>query len=169
MLHASNALINDFGGGFIVNIGSTLQLGMYNPAASTWGVIPSGASRSLLGLSHTGRVGTLTKQVTTVINAMYASDEIGLAEWLGAVRRYHAGKLVKPVREIEALPELDSRDKTRVSATLAAMGADEAGRRQIAVQQRQSVVDRLTYYQTLKRSMRRVPQSTVHSRRLGWT
>lgn len=75
------------------------------------------------------RVGTLTKQATTVINAMYASDEIGLAEWLGAVRRYHAGKLVKPVREIEALPELDSRDKTQFSATLAAMGADEAGRR----------------------------------------
>jgi hypothetical protein len=83
------------------------------------------AARVLLA----GRVGTLTKQVTTVINAMYASDEIGLAEWLGAARRYHAGKLVKPVREIEALPELDSRDKTRFSATLAAMGADEAGRR----------------------------------------
>lgn len=83
------------------------------------------AARVLLA----GRVGTLTKQMTTVINAMYASDEIGLAEWLGAVRRYHAGKLVKPVREIEALPELDSRDKTRFSATLAAMGADEAGRR----------------------------------------
>lgn len=83
------------------------------------------AARVLLA----GRVGTLTKQATTVINAMYASDEIGLAEWLGAVRRYHAGKLVKPVREIEALPELDSRDKTRFSATLAAMGADEAGRR----------------------------------------
>lgn len=83
------------------------------------------AARVLLA----GRVGTLTKQVTTVINAMYASDEIGLAEWLGAVRRYHAGKLVKPVREIEALPELDSRDNTRFSATLAAMGADEAGRR----------------------------------------
>lgn len=83
------------------------------------------AARVLLA----GRVGTLTKQATTVINAMYASDEIGLAEWLGSVRRYHAGKLVKPVREIEALPELDSRDKTRFSATLAAMGADEAGRR----------------------------------------
>lgn len=83
------------------------------------------AARVLLA----GRVGTLTKQVTTVINAMYASNEIGLDEWLGAVRRYHAGKLVKPVREIEALPELDSRDKTRFSATLAAMGADEAGRR----------------------------------------
>ena len=38
------------------------------------------AARVLLA----GRVGTLTKQVTTVINAMYASDEIGLAEWLGA-------------------------------------------------------------------------------------
>ena len=83
------------------------------------------AARVLLS----GRVGTLTKQATTVINAMYASDEINLAEWLGAVRRYHAGKLVKPVSEIEALPELDSRDKTQFSATLAAMGADEAGRR----------------------------------------
>lgn len=82
------------------------------------------AARVLLS----GRVGTLTKQATTVINAMYASDEISLSEWLGAVRRYHAGKLVKPVSEIEALPELDSRDKTRFSATLAAMGADEAGR-----------------------------------------
>lgn len=82
------------------------------------------AARVLLS----GRVGTLTKQATTVINAMYASDEINLAEWLGAVRRYHAGKLVKPVSEIEALPELDSRDKTQFSATLAAMGADEAGR-----------------------------------------
>lgn len=83
------------------------------------------AARVLLS----GRVGTLTKQATTVINAMYASDEMNLAEWLGAVRRYHAGKLVKSVSEIEALPELDSRDKTRFSATLAAMGADEAGRR----------------------------------------
>ncbi len=83
------------------------------------------AARVLLS----GRVGTLTKQATTVINAMYASDEINLAEWLGAVRRYHAGKLMKPVSEIEALPELDSRDKTQFSATLAAMGADEAGRR----------------------------------------
>ena len=83
------------------------------------------AARVLLS----GRVGTLTKQATTVINAMYASDEINLAEWLGAVRRYHAGKLVMPVSEIEALPELDSRDKTQFSATLAAMGADEAGRR----------------------------------------
>lgn len=83
------------------------------------------AARVLLS----GRVGTLTKQATTVINAMYASDEINLAEWLGAVRRYHAGKLVKPVSEMEALPELDSRDKTRFSATLAAMGADESGRR----------------------------------------
>ena len=82
------------------------------------------AARVLLS----GRVGTLTKQATTVINAMYASDEINLAEWLGAVRRYHAGKLVKPVSEIEGLPELDSRDKTQFSATLAAMGADEAGR-----------------------------------------
>lgn len=82
------------------------------------------AARVLLS----GRVGTLTKQATTVINAMYASDEISLSEWLGAVRRYHAGKLVKSVREMEALPELDSRDKTRFSATLAAMGADEAGR-----------------------------------------
>jgi len=82
------------------------------------------AARVLLS----GRVGTLTKQATTVINAMYASDEINLAEWLGAVRRYHAGKLVIPVSEIEALPELDSRDKTQFSATLAAMGADEAGR-----------------------------------------
>lgn len=83
------------------------------------------AARVLLS----GRVGTLTKQATTVINAMYGSDEINLSEWLGAVRRYHAGKLVKPVSEIEALPELDSRDKTAFSATLAAMGADEAGRR----------------------------------------
>lgn len=83
------------------------------------------AARVLLS----GRVGTLTKQATTVINAMYASDEISLSEWLGAVRRYHAGKLVKSVREMEAMPELDSRDKTQFSATLAAMGADEAGRR----------------------------------------
>lgn len=83
------------------------------------------AARVLLS----GRVGTLTKQATTVINAMYASDEISLAEWLGAVRRYHAGKLVKSVKEMAALPELDSRDKTKFSATLAAMGADEAGRR----------------------------------------
>lgn len=75
--------INDFGGGFIVNIGSTLQLGMYNPAASTWGVIPSGASRSLLGLSHTGRVGTLTNNIGAAAFRNTIDDGAGNAEFAG--------------------------------------------------------------------------------------
>lgn len=77
--------INDFGGGFIVNIGSTLQLGMYNPAASTWGVVPSGASRSLLGLSHTGRVGTLTNNIGAAAFRNTIDDGAGNAEFAGNI------------------------------------------------------------------------------------
>lgn len=51
---------NDPGGGFVQNTFSTLQLGLYNPTASTWGVIPAGGQRSMLGMQNTGRVGTLT-------------------------------------------------------------------------------------------------------------
>lgn len=77
--------INDSGGGFIVNIGSTLQLGMYNPAASTWGVIPSGASRSLLGLSHTGRVGTLTNDIGAAAFRNTIDDGAGNAQFAGNI------------------------------------------------------------------------------------
>ncbi|QYK47128.1 MAG: hypothetical protein KF838_10075 [Phycisphaeraceae bacterium] len=51
---------NDVGGGFVLNTFSTLQLGLYNPTASTWGVIPAGVQRSMFGMQNTGRVGTLT-------------------------------------------------------------------------------------------------------------
>lgn len=51
---------NDPGGGYVQNTFSTLQLGLYNPAGSAWGVVPANTTRALLGLQNTGRVGTLT-------------------------------------------------------------------------------------------------------------
>lgn len=56
---------NDSGGAFFMNSFNTLQLGLYNPSASTWGVIPAGTRRSMLGLDNTGRVGTLTNTGTS--------------------------------------------------------------------------------------------------------
>lgn len=51
---------NDPGGAYLRNTWGTLQLGLYNPGASAWGVIAAGAQRSMLGMDSTGRVGTLT-------------------------------------------------------------------------------------------------------------
>lgn len=52
--------VNDTGGGYVQNTFSTLQLGLFNPGGTAWGVIPAGASRALLGMENSGRVGTLT-------------------------------------------------------------------------------------------------------------
>lgn len=52
--------VNDPGGGVVFNSFGTLQLGLYNPGASAWGVVPAGGRRSMLGVDSTGRVGTLS-------------------------------------------------------------------------------------------------------------
>ncbi len=52
--------VNDPGGGVLVNSFGALQLGMYNPGASAWGVVPAGGRRMMLGMDSTGRTGTLT-------------------------------------------------------------------------------------------------------------
>ncbi|MBX3382947.1 MAG: hypothetical protein KF864_05500 [Phycisphaeraceae bacterium] len=51
---------NDTGGGFVLNSFSTLQLGLYNPTAGAWGIVPASGRISLFGVQNTGRVGTLT-------------------------------------------------------------------------------------------------------------
>lgn len=52
--------INDVGGGFMQNTFATVQIGLYNPTASVWGVVPAGGQRAVLGVQNTGRVGSLT-------------------------------------------------------------------------------------------------------------
>jgi hypothetical protein len=50
---------NDPGGAFLGDTWSMLQLGMYNPSASSWGVIPPGVRRSFFGMDNSGQVGSL--------------------------------------------------------------------------------------------------------------
>jgi hypothetical protein len=52
--------VNDPGGGFVQQTFNSLQLGLYNPGASAWGVVPANGSRALFGVDSTGRVGSLT-------------------------------------------------------------------------------------------------------------
>jgi hypothetical protein len=51
---------NDPGGGYLQQTFNALQLGLYNPGASAWGVVPASGSRALFGVDSTGRVGSLT-------------------------------------------------------------------------------------------------------------
>lgn len=51
---------NDPGGGYVQQTFGTLQLGLYNPGASAWGVVPAGGFRAMFGAENTGRVGSLT-------------------------------------------------------------------------------------------------------------
>lgn len=50
---------NDPAGGFIGNSWGSLQLGLYNPSASAYGVVPAGGKRSFFGCDNQGRVGSL--------------------------------------------------------------------------------------------------------------
>lgn len=52
--------VNDVGGGYIANSFGSVQLGLFNPSASTWGVVPANGRRSMLGLDNSGRVGTMS-------------------------------------------------------------------------------------------------------------
>lgn len=52
--------INDVGGSYVQQAGNTLQLGLYNPSAGGWGVVPAGGFRAMLGADNAGRVGSLT-------------------------------------------------------------------------------------------------------------
>jgi hypothetical protein len=51
---------NDAGGGFIGDTWSAVQLGMYNPTGSTWGVVTAGQKRSFFGFNDNGLVGSIT-------------------------------------------------------------------------------------------------------------
>lgn len=51
---------NDAGGGYMQDSFGTLQLGMYNPSASAFGVVPAGGKRALFAASSDGRVGSTT-------------------------------------------------------------------------------------------------------------
>lgn len=51
---------NDVGGGVILNTFGSLQLGMFNPSAAVWGVVPAGGYRAVLALDNQGRVGSVT-------------------------------------------------------------------------------------------------------------
>jgi hypothetical protein len=75
--------VNDPGGGYVQNTFSTLQLGLFNPGATTWGVIPAGASRALLGMGNTGRVGTLTNTSGQPQWRNTIDDGAGNAEFTG--------------------------------------------------------------------------------------
>jgi hypothetical protein len=76
---------NDPGGGYIQNSFSTLQLGLYNPTAGAWGVIPANSSRALLGMQNTGRVGTMTNTSGAPIWRNTIDDGAGNASFQGNV------------------------------------------------------------------------------------
>lgn len=76
---------NDPGGAFIQDTFSTLQLGMYNPTASTWGVVPANTSRAMLGMQNTGRVGTLTNTTGSPVWRNTIDDGSGNASFAGNV------------------------------------------------------------------------------------
>lgn len=51
---------NDTGGGVILNTFGSLQLGLYNPTGSAWGVVPANGYRAVLALNNEGKVGSVT-------------------------------------------------------------------------------------------------------------
>jgi hypothetical protein len=51
---------NDAGGTYLQQAGNALQVGMYNPGASAWGVVPANGFRAMLGIDNAGRVGSMT-------------------------------------------------------------------------------------------------------------
>ncbi|QOJ00465.1 MAG: hypothetical protein HRU70_08180 [Phycisphaeraceae bacterium] len=76
---------NDPGGGFVLNTFSTLQLGLYNPSASAWGVVPAGVQRSMFGVQNTGRVGTLTNTTGSPVWRNTIDDGSGNASFQGTI------------------------------------------------------------------------------------
>ncbi len=77
--------VNDPGGGFVLNTFSTLQLGLYNPSASAWGVVPANSQRSMLGIQNTGRVGTLTNTTGSPVWRNTIDDGSGNATFAGTI------------------------------------------------------------------------------------
>ncbi|MBX3383266.1 MAG: hypothetical protein KF864_07135 [Phycisphaeraceae bacterium] len=76
---------NDVGGGFVQNTFSTLQLGLYNPTASAWGVVPASGTRAMLGVQNTGRVGTLTNTSGSPVWRNTIDDGSGNASFAGSI------------------------------------------------------------------------------------
>ncbi|QYK47786.1 MAG: hypothetical protein KF838_13470 [Phycisphaeraceae bacterium] len=76
---------NDVGGGFVQNTFSTLQLGLYNPTAGAWGVVPAGGTRAMLGVQNTGRVGTLTNTSGSPSWRNTIDDGSGNASFAGSI------------------------------------------------------------------------------------
>lgn len=76
---------NDPGGGFVQNTFSTLQLGLYNPTASTWGAVPAAGQRSMFGVQNTGRVGTMTNTSGSPVWRNTIDDGAGNASFQGNI------------------------------------------------------------------------------------
>lgn len=68
---------NDAGGGFIGNTYSSLQLGIFNPSGSTFGVVAAGAKKSFFGIDNNGKVGSLTNSYGTPTFRNYLDDGSG--------------------------------------------------------------------------------------------
>lgn len=77
--------LNDIGGGVLLNSYSTLQLGLFNPAASAWGVVPANGRRSMFGLDSAGRVGSLTNTNLIPVFRNVLDDGTGNASFSGNV------------------------------------------------------------------------------------
>jgi len=76
---------NDTGGAFVMDTFSTLQLGLYNPTASTWGSVGANTKQSFFGVQNTGRVGTLTNTSGSPVWRNVIDDGFGNATFTGTV------------------------------------------------------------------------------------
>lgn len=97
---------NDPGGGFVQNTFGTLQFGIYNPTASAWGAVPANSQRSMLGVEHTGRVGTLTNTSGSPVWRNTLDDGSGNATFAGTIAATNLprAKVVQTYRDIRNLP-----------------------------------------------------------------
>jgi len=74
---------NDAGGAFIGNTFNALELGLYNPSGSIWGVIQPGVRRSFFGFDEFGEVGSITNTFPGLHFRNLLDDGIGNAEISG--------------------------------------------------------------------------------------
>ncbi len=74
---------NDTGGGLIQNTFGALQLGLFNPTASAWGVVPANSRRFFFGMNSAGRVGTLTNTSSSPVFRNTIDDGSGNASFAG--------------------------------------------------------------------------------------
>lgn len=75
--------VNDVGGGFVANTFSALQLGLYNPSGTAWGVVPANGRRSMLGMDSSGRVGTMSNTADSPTWRNTLDDGSGNATFAG--------------------------------------------------------------------------------------